>query len=77
MASQILENTVAKLKQKEKQYEADKNLFSSMRTILLGLPSYDYLINNDGLSKNNLMLKMEIRLREYYKQKIRTALHKP
>lgn len=58
MANLILENSVERLDSKARQYERDHNLYSYMRTILLGLPSYDFLIKKDKFSKNNLMLKI-------------------
>ena len=43
-----------------------------LRTVLLGLPSYDFLIKKDNISRNNLvMVKIEKQLKQYYKQKIR------
>jgi hypothetical protein len=37
---------------------------------LIGLPSYEYLIKSDKLTKNAQMMKIEMELKDFYKSKL-------
>lgn len=50
---------------------------NSLSAVLIGLPSYDYLMKKDKISNNTLkMTKIETELKRYYKNIIRIAHQK-
>jgi hypothetical protein len=59
------------LNKRERMYNEDKNLAFDMRTVMIGSPSYDFLVKNDRFSRNNLMMKIETNLKHYYRRRFK------
>lgn len=54
-------------------YNEDKNLAFDMRTVMIGSPSYDFLVKNERFSRNNLMMKIETNLKHYYRGRFKAS----
>lgn len=54
-------------------YNEDKNLAFDMRTVMIGSPSYDFLVKNERFNHNNLMVKIETNLKHYYRRRFKDS----